>query len=120
MPPIHGSFNTHKSYVNFGQTFKNGFTYEINAFQNYSDNDYYVNAPVENFGTGSIDRSKKERVKRFNDDTTTKPSSAERCHVDKRKVGGHLAALAVLLQPVPRHHRQYAQKRRSLRQLEHL
>lgn len=38
-----------------------------NAFQNYSDNDYYVNAPVENFETGSIDRSKKERVKRFND-----------------------------------------------------
>ena len=63
----YGSFNTHKSYVNFGQTFKNGFTYEINAFQNYSDNDYYVNAPVENFETGSIDRSKKERVKRFND-----------------------------------------------------
>lgn len=32
----YGSFNTHKSHVNFGQTFKNGFTYEISAFQNYS------------------------------------------------------------------------------------
>ena len=27
----YGSFNTHRSYVNFGQTFKNGFSYEINA-----------------------------------------------------------------------------------------
>lgn len=63
----YGSFNTHKSYVNFGQTFKNGFTYEINAFQNYSDNDYHIYAPVENFETGQINRNKKERVKRFND-----------------------------------------------------
>lgn len=38
----YGSFNTHKSNVHFGQTFKNGFTYEINAFQNYSDNDYRI------------------------------------------------------------------------------
>lgn len=63
----YGSFNTHKSYVNFGQTFKNGFTYEINAFQNYSDNDYHIYASVEDFETGKIDRDKKERVKRFND-----------------------------------------------------
>jgi outer membrane cobalamin receptor len=63
----YGSFNTHKSYVNFGQTLKNGFTYEINAFQNYSDNDYHVNAPVEDFETGRIDKDKKVRVKRFND-----------------------------------------------------
>ena len=56
----YGSFNTHKSYVNFGQTFKNGFTYEINAFQNYSDNDYHVEAPVEDFETGRIDRDKNE------------------------------------------------------------
>lgn len=63
----YGSFNTHKSYVNFGQTFDNGFAYEINAFQNYSDNDYYVDAPVKDFETGSLDTEKKERVKRFND-----------------------------------------------------
>lgn len=63
----YGSFNTHKSYVNFGQTFKSGFTYEINAFQNYSDNDYHVDSPVEDFETGRIDRDKKVRVKRFND-----------------------------------------------------
>ena len=63
----YGSFNTHKSNVNFGQTFKNGFTYEINAFHNYSDNDYHIEAPVEDFETGRIDRDKKVRVKRFND-----------------------------------------------------
>lgn len=62
----YGSFNTHKSYINFGQTFKNGFTYEINAFQNYSDNDYYVDAPVQDFTTGNLNGTY-QRVKRFND-----------------------------------------------------
>lgn len=63
----YGSFNTHKSYVNFGQTFQNGLTYEFNAFQNYSDNDYYINTPVKNFETGAINKKKIERVKRFHD-----------------------------------------------------
>ena len=45
----YGSFNTHKTYVNFGQTLSNGFKYEINVFQNYSDNNYSVDAPVEDF-----------------------------------------------------------------------
>ena len=66
----YGSFNTHKSYINFGQTFKNGFTYEINAFQNYSDNDYHVDAPIKRYkedGTTDFDTEKTERVKRFHD-----------------------------------------------------
>ena len=63
----YGSFNTHKSYVNFGQTFKNGLTYEINAFQNYSDNNYYVNTPVKDFETGGINKKNIEKVKRFHD-----------------------------------------------------
>lgn len=66
----YGSFNTHKSYVNFGQTFKNGLTYEINAFQNYSDNSYYVDTPVEEFyegGGSAINTDKVEHVKRFHD-----------------------------------------------------
>ena len=63
----YGSFNTHKSHVNFGQTFRNGFTYEVNAFQNYSDNDYYVNAPVFDFATNSLDTKTLHRVRRFND-----------------------------------------------------
>lgn len=66
----YGSFNTHKSYVNFGQSFKNGLTYEINAFQNYSDNDYYVDTYVTEFEGDiieSTDESKVYRLKRFND-----------------------------------------------------
>lgn len=63
----YGSFNTHKSYVNFGQTLGGGFKYEINAFQNYSDNDYWVDSPVEDFATGAINRKNPEHVKRFND-----------------------------------------------------
>ena len=63
----YGSFNTHRTNVHFGQSFDNGLTYEINAFQNYSDNNYYVNAPVEDFETGRIDKNKKEHVQRFND-----------------------------------------------------
>lgn len=63
----YGSFNTHKSFVNYNHKFKNGFTYEIHAFQNYSDNDYHVNAPIEDFETGRIEKKKLYRVKRFND-----------------------------------------------------
>mgnify|MGYP000326239365 FL=1 len=54
----YGSFNTHKSYVNFGQTFRSGLTYEINVFQNYSDNNYYVDTPVKDFTTGAIIRKR--------------------------------------------------------------
>ena len=63
----YGSFNTHKSHVNFGQTLKGGFTYEINAFQNYSDNDYTVDAPVFDFASQSLDTKTLHRVRRFND-----------------------------------------------------
>ncbi len=63
----YGSFNTHKSYVNFGQTFQSGLTYEINAFQNYSDNSYYVHTSVKDFDTGAIDNMLIEKVKRFHD-----------------------------------------------------
>lgn len=45
----YGSFNTHKSYVNVGHTADNGFTFEINAFQNYSDNNYWIDTPVEHY-----------------------------------------------------------------------
>ncbi len=65
-----GSFNTHKTNINIGQTFKNGFTYELNAFQNYSDNNYYIDTPVKEFlpdGGSSTSKSKIERVKRFHD-----------------------------------------------------
>lgn len=66
----YGSFNTHKSYINFGQTFGNGLTYEINAFQNYSDNDYYVDADHVkqwNADGSTVITDETFRVKRFND-----------------------------------------------------
>ena len=63
----YGSFNTHKSYVNFGQTFRSGLTYEIIVFHNYSDNNYYVDTPVKDFTTGAINKKKIEHVKRFHD-----------------------------------------------------
>lgn len=63
----YGSFNTHKSNLHFGQTWKSGWTYEIQAFQNYSDNSYHVDAPVKDFETGRLDTEQLERVKRFHD-----------------------------------------------------
>ena len=62
----YGSFNTHKSNIHFGQTLKNGFTYEINAIQNYSDNNYYIDGPIKDFETGNINAGI-GRVRRFND-----------------------------------------------------
>ena len=63
----YGSFNTHRSSVHAGQTLDCGLVWEVNAFQNYSDNNYSVLAPVEDFETGRIDRRNKQRVERFND-----------------------------------------------------
>ncbi len=67
----YGSFNTHKSNVDFGQYLKNGLTYEINFFQNYSDNNYQIDATgVKHFleGGGSQQNAKKtERVERLHD-----------------------------------------------------
>ena len=65
-----GSFNTHKSNANFSLNTRGGWLLSVNAFQNYSDNDYWVDTPVEHFnpnGTTVLDTSVKERVRRFND-----------------------------------------------------
>ncbi len=67
----YGSFNTHKTDVHFGQFFQNGLTYEVNFFQNYSDNNYKIDATgVKHFleGGGSQQNSKTtERVERKHD-----------------------------------------------------
>lgn len=62
-----GSFNTHKGNLSFGQNFDSGFRYELNAHGSWSDNDYRVLTPVEDFNTGAINKRKKESVRRFND-----------------------------------------------------
>ncbi len=38
-----GSFNTHRSVINTAMTSDKGFTLQLNAFQNYSDNNYKIN-----------------------------------------------------------------------------
>lgn len=67
----YGSFNTHKSYVNFSRTLRNGLTYEINAFQNFSDNDYWIDNYITEFSddgvSESTDRNRIYHVRRFND-----------------------------------------------------
>lgn len=63
----YGSFNTHRTHAAFSHSLDNGFTYEITAYQNYSDNDYKVDVPVEDFETGRIDRYNLQRLKRFHD-----------------------------------------------------
>lgn len=79
-----GSFNTHRSHVNFSQVLKNGFSYEVAAFQNYSDNDYKVDAPVEDFETGRIDRKKLQHVRRFHDSYHNEVVKAKAGIVGKR------------------------------------
>ena len=56
-----GSFNTHKTNVYAEHTTKKGFYVSLNAYQNYSDNDYKVN--IDSYtkfnGDGSTRRLKK-------------------------------------------------------------
>jgi outer membrane receptor protein involved in Fe transport len=62
----YGSFNTQKIYVNAGYTADNGFTAQINAFRNYSDNDYYIYTQVLDLNTLVFSPDEK-RVRRFHD-----------------------------------------------------
>lgn len=60
-----GSFNTHKTAINAGYTAKSGFTTEINVFQNYSDNNYWVNVEAADLKTGEYFPN--ARLRRFHD-----------------------------------------------------
>ncbi|WP_010250664.1 TonB-dependent receptor [Myroides injenensis] len=63
----YGSFNTHRTNVNFVYVDKKtGFFTQLNAYQNYSDNDYKVSADVNNISTGQI-IGRNIKVKRFHD-----------------------------------------------------
>ena len=63
----YGSFNTHKSYINAGHTTDKGFMFEVNAFQNYSDNSYKIYTAVKDFDGQTITDGTEEWVKRFHD-----------------------------------------------------
>jgi outer membrane receptor protein involved in Fe transport len=60
----YGSFNTHKSSINAGYTAKSGFTAQLSAFQNYSDNNYWINGNVTDSESGV---NTPTRVRRFHD-----------------------------------------------------
>lgn len=60
-----GSFNTHRSYVNAGYTSESGFTVQLNAFQNYSDNDYKITTDIVDLQTGK--KTENVKVNRFHD-----------------------------------------------------
>lgn len=60
-----GSFNTHRSVINAGYTAKSGFTVQLNAFQNYSDNNYTITEDVADIHTGKYYPD--QEVRRFND-----------------------------------------------------
>jgi outer membrane cobalamin receptor len=60
-----GSFNTHRSSLNAGYIAKSGFTVQVNAFQNYSHNNYWVTAKITDIASGEF--LGERRVRRFHD-----------------------------------------------------
>ena len=61
----YGSFNTHRTVVNTAYVAPSGFTVQLNAFQNYSDNTYWVDVDVADINTGEYYPN--QRVRRFHD-----------------------------------------------------
>ncbi|WP_437918672.1 TonB-dependent receptor [Sphingobacterium sp. LRF_L2] len=61
----YGSFNTHRTNVNAAITSKKGLTLQLNAFQNYSDNDYKVTLDAADIRTGKYYPD--TTVRRFHD-----------------------------------------------------
>ncbi|QEC51108.1 outer membrane receptor protein involved in Fe transport [Anseongella ginsenosidimutans] len=61
----YGSFNTHRSTVNAAVTSPSGLTFRLNAFQNYSDNNYWVEPEVSDINTGQYFGT--PRIRRFHD-----------------------------------------------------
>lgn len=61
----YGSFNTHRTVINAAATSKSGLTFQLNAFQNYSDNNYKVTVEAADIYTGAYERN--AVVERFHD-----------------------------------------------------
>lgn len=61
-----GSFNTHKSTLNLGQFLTDNISVELNAYQNYSDNNYKVFTEYLDLQTGTYSKEKRW-FKRFHD-----------------------------------------------------
>jgi len=61
----YGSFNTHRTTINTAITNKRGLTLELNAFQNYSDNNYKVF--IEKHNNRKDNYANDTEVERFHD-----------------------------------------------------
>ncbi|WP_285008276.1 TonB-dependent receptor [Pedobacter faecalis] len=62
----YGSFNTHRSVINAAATSKNGFTVQMSAFQNYSDNNYKIQIE-QLLQNNMLPDRRSETVRRFHD-----------------------------------------------------
>ncbi|WP_316818470.1 TonB-dependent receptor [Pedobacter nyackensis] len=62
----YGSFNTHRSVLNAAATSESGFTVQLSAFQNYSDNNYKTNLKTL-LQNNMVPEKKAATVKRFHD-----------------------------------------------------
>jgi outer membrane receptor protein involved in Fe transport len=78
----YGSFNTHRSVINTAMTTKSGFTMQLNAFQNYSDNNYKVTVEASDINTGAY--APAATLRRFHDTYHNESLIANIGLVDKR------------------------------------
>ncbi len=78
----YGSFNTHRAYINVGYTSKKGFAVRLNAFQNYSDNNYKMTIDAADIRTGAYVRD--TTLSRFHDQYHNKTLIAQVGFVDKK------------------------------------
>lgn len=62
----YGSFNTHRSNLSLGLSSKSGLTFRLNAYQNYSDNDYKVKTQWTDLKTNAVSRDE-AWFRRFHD-----------------------------------------------------
>ena len=62
-----GSFATHRSTLSVGGRLGKAGFFGVEAFQNYSRNNYWVDTPVQDFASGTIDLDRVEHVQRFHD-----------------------------------------------------
>lgn len=77
----YGSFQTHRSSINTGTVLKNGFTLQLSAFQNYSDNNYPVIVDASDIRTGQYFPN--TRLRRFHDQYHNETAIAKIGFVDK-------------------------------------
>lgn len=78
----YGSFNTHRTNINMVATSKNGLTFHLNAFQNYSDNNYKMTVDVADLYTGQYYPN--TTVRRFHDQYHNETVIAKVGVVDKK------------------------------------